>query len=804
MRDALHWTAVQIAAILNGVIPTVWRTMSGLVSLAWFVVQTMAVQGGPVETLPGTEPLTWTEELDIKMMEGAHRFVEQEIGESVKARQKFWSRDLSSPQAYAESVKPNRERFQKMIGVVDERRSAVLEYFGDDKNPALVAENRQAAVYQVRWPVFGHVWGEGLLVRPKRPAAGYVIYLPDADQTPEQALGLAEGVKPESQVAAKLAGANFELIIPVLVNRARHVAEVPWEDRTDQSNRQWIYHQAFHMGRHVIGYEVQKVLACVDWFKRQYGEQAKVAVAGYGEGGLIALYAAAVDARIEATLVSGYFGPREKVWSEPLSRNVFGLLREFGDAEIVSLIAPRSLLVEYSPVPEASGRKGELKTPPFQDVQAEFERLKALTAGLGDFHLVRGEDGSSVEPGSREALDWFGKIFSGAALPAPGKSIGAELVDRRRSFDPAERQRRQIKALEEEVQRLVRQSAAVRDAFFLHKVVPELADRTWNYEYEHPPLPVEKFVTGAERYRRHFHDELIGKFDEAMMHPSPRTRKIYDNRSWVGYDVVLDVYPELFAWGVLLVPKDIQPGERRPVVVCQHGRNGLPKNTIEGDHSAYRNFAARLAERGFVVFAPHHLYRGEDRYRWLDRKANSVKASLFSFLIAQHEQITGWLASLPFVDGDRIAFYGLSFGGQSALQIPPVVQRYALSICSGYFNQNAHKVASTWQVSPTDQRSSFIYSEEWETPYFNLGMTFDHAEMAYLIFPRPFMVERGMHDWVGHDYWVAHEYAKVRWFYTQFGLADRTEIQYFNGGHTIRGEGTFDFLHKHLNWPKPH
>ena len=35
------------------------------------------------------------------------------------------------------------------------------------------------------------------------------------------------------------------------------------------------------------------------------------------------------------------------------------------------------------------------------------------------------------------------------------------------------------------------------------------------------------------------------------------------------------------------------------------------------------------------------------------------------------------------------------------------------------------------------------------------------------------------------------------------GLSDRTAIEFYNGGHTIHGRGTFDFLHRHLNWPKP-
>ena len=48
----------------------------------------------------------------------------------------------------------------------------------------------------------------------------------------------------------------------------------------------------------------------------------------------------------------------------------------------------------------------------------------------------------------------------------------------------------------------------------------------------------------------------------------------------------------------------------------------------------------------------------------------------------------------------------------------------------------------------------------------------------------------------------AHEYAKVSWLYAQLGLADRTEIEFFQGGHSMRAEGTFDFLHRHLRWPK--
>jgi hypothetical protein len=76
--------------------------------------------------------------------------------------------------------------------------------------------------------------------------------------------------------------------------------------------------------------------------------------------------------------------------------------------------------------------------------------------------------------------------------------------------------------------------------------------------------------------------------------------------------------------------------------------------------------------------------------------------------------------------------------------------------------------------------------------------------MAALIAPRPFMVERGHFDGVAPDETVAYEFAKVRHLYNaRLGLTGKAEIEWFVGPHTINGKGTFDFLHKHLDWPKP-
>ncbi|MBI4625820.1 MAG: hypothetical protein HY736_21690 [Verrucomicrobia bacterium] len=106
---------------------------------------------------------------------------------------------------------------------------------------------------------------------------------------------------------------------------------------------------------------------------------------------------------------------------------------------------------------------------------------------------------------------------------------------------------------------------------------------------------LEKYATSVEPYRAYLREEIIGAFDRKLEPPAPRTRLRYDDPAFRGYEVVLDVFPDVFFYGTLLVPKDLAPGERRPVVVCQHGLGGRTEDTIVGDKTSYRDFGAHLA-----------------------------------------------------------------------------------------------------------------------------------------------------------------------------------------------------------------
>jgi len=734
-------------------------------------------------SLPGTQPLRLQGDLTMRMVAGIRDHMLARTQAAVAGREKLWSRDLSSHEAYAKSVEPNRESLRRCIGAVDERvKSPTMQLLATLQAPATVGEGKGYTIAAVRWPALDGVDGEGLLLAPQTKPRAFVLALPDADHTPEMLAGLAPGLPPEAQFARRLAENGCTVLVPVLIDRGHQWSGNPRIKRaTKQSHREWVYRMAYEMGRHIIGYEVQKVIAAVDW-SRSAQPAAAVGVLGYGEGGLLALHAAALDPRIGAACVSGYFQEREDLYTEPIYRNVWNLLREFGDAGVASLIAPRRLIIEASQGPEM-GKQGStpgiLTSPPFASTKREFERVAAIYRKLKAADRITLVGDGTGHPGSDAALAAF---LKGMGITTPLKPSGTPPKRVRRLPDPRQRAKRQLDQLVAHTQKLMQSSGTVRDAYW-RKVSKK---------------SVAAYETSIAPYREAFWTELIGEFPPPSVPPNPRTRLAYDEPAWRGYEVVLDVWPGLYAYGILCVPKDMKPGERRPVVVCQHGLEGRPQRLLDRtDDGPYHYYAATIADRGFVVFVPQAPYIGGDGFRAIQRLANPLKCSLFSVIIRQHEAITDWLAALPFVDPARIGFYGLSYGGKAAMRVPAMVQRYCLSICSGDFNE------WVWKNVTIDWANSYMFTGEYEMYEFGLGHTFNYAEMAALIAPRPFMVERGHRDGVGLDEWVAFEYAKVRRLYADLKIADRTEIEYFDGPHEIHGVGTLRFLHKHLKWPAP-
>lgn len=745
-----------------------------------------------IVSLPNTDPLDWTGDLAARMVDGADRFLLRKTQESVAHRLKYWNRDFSSVEAYNQSIAANRARLAHILGV----RDPLVPF--DDWATAPIAVNPAAQnpnfglsgkliFNTIAWPVVGDVYVEGYMVTPMgegRDAKAIAILIPDASTPPEALLGLVETPYSPGPVAVRLAHSGFRVLVPNLVGRTL----APRNGRARLTDREFLQRPAYALGRTLSGYETQVVLAIVDHLKRPGKPELPVGVAGFGEGGLIALYAAAIDPRIDAALVSGAFDARLDTWREPVERNVFGLLDQFGGAELASLVAPRTLVVEACAWPSVEvvagngGAPGRLTTPPLTDVRAELDRARGLSPAGSPIELVASGEAGNGPPGSEAALAAFLRSLNPGLTLCPADDL-PEPEARDDSGWIAVRQARLTRQFDRHTQQLLIESPYVRAEFMKHLDTSS----------------IEAFEKSAETYREIFYRDVIGRFDDPLLPANPRTRKIYETDACTGYEVVLDVWPDVFAYGILVLPKDLKEGEQRPVVVCQHGLEGRPQDVADPsvDNPAYNQYALRLADRGFITFAPQNLYIGEDRFRTLQRKANPLGKTLFSIIVPQHQQITDWLKTLPFVDPNRIAFYGLSYGGKSAMRIPPLVKNYCLSICSADFNE------WVWKNASTRSPYSYVWTGEYEIFEWDLGSTFNYAEMAALIAPRPFMVERGHFDGVAPDETVAYEFAKVRHLYNaKLKLPpDHCQIEWFVGPHTIHGVGTFRFLHHHLNWP---
>ncbi len=747
-------------------------------------------------SLPGSTLLLEKGDLSSMMVTGISKFLDRELSASVKERAKFWKTDFSSPAAYEKSISPNRKRFSEIIGIADTLKANVeMEYISSVSKPAKIVENEYFTAYAVRWHVFADIYGEGILLQPKGVVKSRVVAIPDADQSPELLAGIIPGLPSELQYARRLAENGCQVIIPALINReATASGSVRLNSFTNQPHREWIYRQAYTFGRHIIGYEVQKVMAAVNWFDGQNKiDDAPIGVLGWGEGALLGFYTSALDTRIDVTLVSGYFGKRENLWEEPIYRNLFGLLHEFGDAEIAGLIAPRSLIIEYSGSPDikgppsalagpvrlrASAAPGKIVTASFANVNSEVNRAQQLASSFkSSIHFIH-DQGKLVKPVNEQSLLIFLKELKPQikSLSATGKTP----LDAAAKINSGTRQLRQLSELEHYTQGLIESSRHDRDEFFWKKS---------------PIKSPEEWRAGMQPYKEYFWTNVIGRIPPGPTDLNPRSRQILDEEKWIGYEVTLDVLPDIYAWGYLLLPKDLKPGEKRPVIVAQHGWAGVPKVLLDRTNQTYKAFAAQLADRGYIVFVPHFPWSGKLDYLELQRKANPLGLSLFSVILNQHERILDWLTAQPWVDAKRIGFYGLSWGGKVAMRVPSLLERYSLTIASGDFNE------WIWKNATTDWPNSYMFAGEYEMFDFNLGRTFNYGEMAAMIAPRAFMVERGHDDGVGIDEMVAFEYSKVNRLYDKLKIPHKTKIEYFNGVHEINAKGTFEFIKQQFNWP---
>ena len=721
------------------------------------------VVGAP---LSGTAKLDWDGGIVEKLIHTADAFFLAETLETIKRQESFWKRDLSSVQAYEQSLEANRKELARILGAVDPRVGfGASERIDDPKQSSsvffldCVLKTDHYEALTVRWSVFGDYVAEGLIVRPlfEKPSRIDIV-IPDAGEYPEDFVTAICSAEDKTVLT----------LIPTTVSRTLNEFSAPYPNsrRATLTNREFLYRAAFQMGRHIIGYEVQQVLALVDWLRKDTEmKELPIHISGYRDGGMIALYAGALDNRIDSVTVSGYFNNRNNMWEEPIDRNVFGRLERFGDAQLAAMIFPRTLKIitpEGGAVEEiprgVGGAIGKLVPPSPDTVEAEAALAKSFVAPLAEK---------------------FGK--SNWLQTAVGTAHTGTRKESSETDTAKDRERRMVAALDKHTQSILQQSPLTRKLFMSKLDMKSL----------------DAYEQSTKYYKEYFEREIIGKFDKEFSPLNVLSRQAYESDEMVGYEVVMDVYPGMFVYGLLFLPKNLKPDEKYPTVVVQHGRNTRVEQIIENFEAnemvRVGGILTRLPRKGYITFAPQHIYVLEDTHRQIQRKAYPLKKTCFALMLSMQRQVVRFLETLPNVDMDRLAFYGHSYGGKSAMRLPPLIDEYKLVVTSGDFQRYDVKMASTFYPP------SFVFTEEYEMFEFDLGNTFSYSELASLIAPRPFFIERGNFDVVGWDEETGYEYGKVLHLYqAQLNIPDRLGIDWFNGPHRVNAVKSFEFLDQFL------
>ncbi|REE85277.1 dienelactone hydrolase [Paenibacillus taihuensis] len=161
------------------------------------------------------------------------------------------------------------------------------------------------------------------------------------------------------------------------------------------------------MGQTMSGYRVYETLRCVDYLlTRDDVDAERIGAMGISGGGLVASFAAAVDDRISAVVVSGYANTfQASILTIPhcVDNFVPGLSLVAEMPDLLALIAPKPMLLE-------SGTRDPIF--PEHAVRAAYEKLRGVYGLLGvEERIVLDLFEGEHEISGKQALAWLQQVW---------------------------------------------------------------------------------------------------------------------------------------------------------------------------------------------------------------------------------------------------------------------------------------------------------------------------------------------------------------------------------------------------------
>lgn len=219
----------------------------------------------------------------------------------------------------------------------------------------------------------------------------------------------------------------------------------------------------------------------------------------------------------------------------------------------------------------------------------------------------------------------------------------------------------------------------------------------------------------------------------------------------------------------------------RPAVIAIHGHGGSRMSPFDAKAQEragiYKEFGARLAEKGYIVVAPevgqHEIYE-PGRTLMGERLWDCIRA-------------VDYAASLPEVDASRIGCAGLSLGGEMTMWLGAMDTRIAATVSAGFLTNMDHMEQNHCMCWKFDGLRDLV----------------DWPDVYGLIAPRALMCQNGLKE-PENDFTVPlarKALEQIKPVYADLNAPDNLTLHVHEGAHEIDLAPLLAFLDKHLKNP---
>ncbi|MBU0951784.1 MAG: alpha/beta hydrolase family protein [Elusimicrobia bacterium] len=285
--------------------------------------------------------------------------------------------------------------------------------------------------------------------------------------------------------------------------------------------------------------------------------------------------------------------------------------------------------------------------------------------------------------------------------------------------------------------------------------------------------------------------ELLGEFPKQVPLNSKVIARADCGDHW-REKIVIDTEEHFSVPAWLLLPKDLKPNEKRPVLLGLHGHRDGGKDHPAGVSISYSDRLAgiskpsvgqELVKEGYIVFCPDsrgfgelsegeegNPYPGKDKcdahfIRGLILGINLITLNIWDLI-----KSIDYLETRPEVASDRIGSFGLSWGGTRSTYISAIDDRIKATVVSGYSTTTKHYAIDT---------ANFCGSQFVPQMYCYA----DVGDIIGLSAPKPLLLQTGIDEecFSVESGIKCHEHVKK--IYSAAGEPAKVRTDLFCGGH---------------------